>query len=100
MRSTSLNTVLQALVDSTELGRFDLVSVALYDVPWEESMPTELVFVASHTHGEKELGLLAGIALPVTTLPFYALLHKQNSTIRFQHNHQISDINDKLIIKK
>ena len=67
-RSTSVQEVLLALVESTALQRLDRVSITFFNRPWEDEMPEEATVVAGWER-DGELDVPVGTQYPLAQFP-------------------------------
>ena len=71
VRATSVENVLEAIVQSSALSRLDRASILFFDQPWRDTPPTRTQVVAAWERDAEKL------ALPVGTTYTYTQLHEE-----------------------
>lgn len=75
VRATSNETVLRALIEKTELSRFDHASIVTYDAISGEALPAATVLATWERSGAPS-SLKVGSSMPMNTSPFFRLLKR------------------------
>ncbi|MCB8965677.1 MAG: GAF domain-containing protein [Ardenticatenaceae bacterium] len=83
VRATTLETILQALVEGTALRRFDRVSLNLFNRPWQQTEPPETVTVMAVWRKEQitPATIPAGTTFPIRQYPLFAMLRRDQALI-------------------
>jgi PAS domain S-box-containing protein len=85
IRATTVDDVLQALVDSTSLGRLERATIMLFDRPWDEERPENAIVTAIWEHAPSGEGegprLPVGTLYPVDRFPIMSLISRDGPTI-------------------
>lgn len=81
VRATTLDDVLQALIHSTALGKFERANIMLFDRPWGDERPENLIVTAVWEHSGEETRAPVGTSYPTDKSPLMSLVARNKPTI-------------------
>ncbi len=81
VRAATVDEVLQALIHSTALGKFDRANIMLFDHPWGDERPENLIVTAVWGHSGEETRAPVGTSYPTDKFPLMSLVARDGPTI-------------------
>lgn len=81
VRASTMEAVLQAVVESTALRQFDRGNLSLYNRPWADTMPETSTMIAGWNWEALGASFPVGTQLPMEAMPFYHLLRRDEPIV-------------------
>lgn len=81
IRATTTDDVLQALIDSTGLSRLEWANIILFNRPWDEGCPENVIVAAAWERSDKEPRVPVGTIYPVDEFPIISLSTRDKPAI-------------------
>ncbi len=81
VRATTVDEVLQAMIESTALQKLDRVSIAFFNRPWEDERPEEATIIAAWERSGEVAGAPVGTQYALARLPVIEVITRDEPTI-------------------